>query len=75
MTKNAKMILKEIENITNGERFITWKQLEEIELTPYVYVENCGVSGTGKGTLYTLYLMDEEGNKTNTELTEVVLAD
>ena len=66
-------ILKEIEKVTNGERFINYEQLEEIEFIPYVYTENCGISGTGKGMLYTLYLMDQYGNKTEEELAELVV--
>ena len=65
-------ILKEIEKVTNGERFISYEQLEEIEFIPYVYMENCGISGTGKGMLYTLYLTDQNGNKTEEELAELV---
>lgn len=65
--------LKEIESVTGGERFINWEQLEEIEFIPYVYVENCGISGTGKGTWYNLYMMDKDGNKTDEKLGEVVV--
>ena len=63
-------ILKEIEKITNEERFISKEQLEQIEMIPYVYVENCGASGSGKGTLYTVYFM---GPETNIELIELIL--
>ena len=73
MDKIKEMVLKEIENITNGERFISKEQLEEIELVPYLYLENCGISGTSRGILYTLYLMDKEGTKTNIELTELIV--
>ena len=63
-------ILKEIEKITKGEKIISKEQLEQIEMIPYVYVENCGASGTGKGTLYTVYFM---GPETNIELIELIL--
>lgn len=56
----------EVMKITKGERFITTEQLEEIQELPDITVENCGASGTGKGTLYTVY--DED----NEEICEVV---
>ena len=62
-------ILKEIEKITKGEKIISEEQFEQIELLPHVYIENCGASGSGKGTLYTVYFMDPEG----IELIELIL--
>ena len=63
---------KQISTITNGERFITPEQLEQLEELNGIWIENCGTSGTGQGTLFTLYLMNEYGNKTE-ELCEVVV--
>lgn len=65
--------LKEIEKVTKGKSFISYEKLDEIEFISYVYLENCGTSGTGRGILYTLYLMDENGNKTDEELGELVV--
>lgn len=62
-----------IESITKGERFINLDQLEEIEELEGAYVENCGISGTGRGTLYTIYLTDNDGDKTDEEIAEFVL--
>ena len=66
-----KNLEKQIEAITNGKRFITPEQLEQLEELNGIHVQNCGTSGTGQGTLFTLYLMDEYGDKTE-ELCEVV---
>ena len=63
----------EIKNITDGERFITDEQFEEIQHLSYVFLENCGLSGTNKGILYTFYLMDSEGEKLDIEICEKVL--
>ena len=72
-TKMEKLI-KEIEKVTKGERLISLEQLEELNETGgYLFIENCGLSGDNKGTLYTIYAMDEEGHKTNIELAEVVV--
>ena len=71
-TKMIKLI-KEIEKVTKGERFISLEELVELNETAYLFIENCGLSGDNKGTLYTIYAMDEEGYKTNIELAEVVV--
>ncbi len=64
--------IKKIEKITKGERFITSKQLEKLQLIPEVYAEHAGESGTGKGQLYVLYFM-QDGEKTDKEIGEVVV--
>lgn len=67
-------IIREVEEITQNERFITLEQLENIESINGVYVENCGISGTGKGQLFTLYLMLEDGSPDlSNEILEVVV--
>ena len=66
-------LIKEIERVTKGERFITQEQLAALNETAYLFIENCGVSGTNRGTLYTIYAMDGEGCQTNVELAEVVV--
>lgn len=70
MNKNE--LIKQVNEITNGERFTTPEQLENLQEVPYLYVDNAGLSGTGKGTLYVLYIMDEEGNPTE-EIGEIVV--
>lgn len=77
MLKVIKQIEKEIEQITEGERFITQEQLEEIELINNAHVENCGLSGTGKGLLFTVYLMEDDTGDPdyNNEITEFVVVD
>ena len=66
--------IKEIEKITENKRFITTKQLKELWLIPEVYIEHAGLSGTGKGYLYVLYLI-KDGEKTDEELAEIILID
>lgn len=71
---NRKELLQAINDITKGNRFITVEQLRQIEELPYVYVEDCGWSGTGKGWLYAVYLMNEAGEKIeDEELCELVV--
>lgn len=71
----ANKLIETIESITKGERFINLEQLEEIEELEGTYVENCGLSGTGKGVLYTVYLMDANGDKVDEEIAELVLTE
>jgi len=66
-------LLRDIEEITEGSKRLSLGQLDEIKELPYAFVENCGASGTGKGTLYTIYLMDTDGKKTDMEVCEVVV--
>ena len=71
-TKMEKLI-KEIEKVTKGERFISLEQLVELNETAYLFIEDCGISGDNKGTLYTIYAMSDAGDQTTIELAEVVV--
>ena len=71
MTKQE--LLASIKKITGGKRFIETDVLQELMELPYCWVDHCGTSGTGKGSLYTFYLMDEDGEKTNEEICEIVV--
>ncbi|WES09764.1 hypothetical protein [Bacillus paranthracis] len=68
-------VKEEIESIIKGSYFVSHDQFEKIKDLSFIYLENCGVSGTGKGVLYTVYLMDDEGNKTELEIQKFVLLD
>jgi len=75
-TKERKELIEElreeVEKITQGERFINTLQLEELEELESVWVEDCGASGTGRGTLISL-LYIENDVKTDIELAECVV--
>lgn len=79
MFADKKRVEKEIEKVIGeyeyeqGMKIVTQEQLEELELIPALWVENAGQSGTGLGTLYVLYLTDEQGNKTDEEIEEFVV--
>ena len=66
-----KTINELVEQVTKGERFISQEQLEQLEELNGIHVENCGTSGTGQGTLFTLYVT-VNGDK-DEELCEVVV--
>ena len=72
---NIEKAVKEIEKITKGERFISLEQLEEIKLIENVKTENCGLSGTGEGTLVTIYYGDifTDISEDDIEIDEVVI--
>ncbi len=50
----------EIEAITAGERFVDTDTINAVMEIPGLHLENCGASGTGKGTLWTAYTDDGE---------------
>lgn len=64
---------REIREITNCERYISAKQMEQIQELKYAYVENCGASASGKGILYSVRLMDEDGEDIGKEVVELVV--
>lgn len=61
-----KKLKAEIEAITAGERFVNTDTISAVMEIPGLYLENCGASGTGRGTLWTAY--SESGE----EIAEVV---
>jgi hypothetical protein len=67
-----KELLEQIEKITNGENVISSEQMQQVIDLPYIYAENCGASGTGLGTLYSIRLMDENGEDTGEEIIELI---
>lgn len=71
MLKNLKA---EVEHITGGKRFVDSATIADVMEIPGLYLENCGPSGTGKGTLWTAYRADRYGNPTSTEIAEMVEA-
>ena len=72
---NIEKAIKEIEKITKRERLISLEQLDEIKLIENVKTENCGLSGTGKGTLVTIYYGDifADISEDDIEIAEVVI--
>lgn len=58
MTKEQ--AIKKFEEITINERFINKIQFEELSELENVYYEDCGFSGTGKGTWVNFYYTDSE---------------
>lgn len=67
------LLQNKIDHITDGEEFISCAQIAEIMELEGVCLENCGTSGRApNGILWTIYLADENGNATKTELCEIV---
>ena len=65
--------IKKIKKITDGEKFISCEQITQLMELEGISLENCGSSGrVPSGTLWTVYLADENGNATKEELCELV---
>ena len=65
--------LDQIEKITKCEEIVTLEQIDGIMELRYVFADSAGLSGTGEGELFVLYLIDKDGYKTDIELAELVV--
>jgi hypothetical protein len=69
------MTKKELEGkileITRGENLVSRRTLKKIDELPYIELEHCGISGTGKGMLWVAYYVGDGERDEVCELIEV----